>query len=60
MVNFIPDAKKHFIVSMVKSILRIVGAIIAMAPGLDINARLTLFGMFIFFAEIVGVVEEMV
>jgi hypothetical protein len=49
-----PDARKHFIISMVKSGLRIV------AGGLLIIGAPILCGVFIIAAELLGVLEELV
>jgi len=48
-----PDAKKHFIVSMIKSAMRVVG--FCFMPHDLIVAMIILVG-----AELVGVLEEMV
>ena len=48
-----PDAKKHFIVSMIKSTMRVVG--FCFMPHDLIVAMIILVG-----AELVGVLEEMV
>mgnify|MGYP003111678694 CR=1 FL=1 len=48
-----PDARKHFIVSMIKSLMRIIG--FCFLPHEIIVAMIILIG-----AELIGVAEEMV
>jgi hypothetical protein len=53
-INFVPDAKKHLIVSILKSMIRIVAGIMFIA-GLIVAG-----GVLIILAEILGIIEEIV
>ncbi len=50
-----PDPQKHFILSLIKSALRIAAGISLIWPQ-----NLVLAGIFFIFAEAIGVAEEMV
>jgi len=52
-MNFTPDPKKHLIVSITKSILRIIGC-----TSLIFGSYI-ICGMFLIAAEILGIVEEL-
>lgn len=56
-MNFIPDAKKHLIVSIVKSALRIGAGFILMKSGVPV---LFYAGGLLVIAEVLGVLEELV
>lgn len=49
--------KGHFIISMVKSVLRIVGCFMLL---LGVNSALILFALLFLVAELLGIVEELV
>lgn len=52
-----PDPKKHLQLSIVKSAIRIIGAVALMALG---NIWLTVAGACLLVAEVVGIAEELV
>ncbi len=57
MADYVPDAKKHFIVSMIKSALRMLGYACMIWSGIP---GVVVAGWFLVVAEIVGIIEELV
>lgn len=55
-----PDAKKHLIVSLVKSSLRIIGSLFALIVYANPQAAVMILAATYGLAEIVGIYEELV
>ena len=55
-----PDAKKHLLVSLVKSSIRIAGSIVALLVYSNPQAAVLILAAAYGIAEIVGVYEELV
>jgi hypothetical protein len=56
-LTFIPDPKKHLIVSLVKSVIRIGGYALLLFSG---NHWITASGIVLIISELIGIIEELV
>lgn len=56
-MDYLPDPKKHLIVSLVKSVVRIIGYALLLLSG---NAWIISAGIVLIISEAVGIIEELV